>query len=98
MGYPQFTPITQMEGVVKKRSAIPVPGTKLSSRASGGSLLFVVLLFFCLSFLLPAILSAQTQTGETQATGVLRLKVKPKVDGKDKELARKRFYLIKWSL
>ena len=40
----------------------------------------------------------QTQPGETQPTGVLQLKVKPKVNGKDKELARKRFYLIKGSL
>jgi hypothetical protein len=40
---------------------------------------------------------AKAQTSETQATGVLRLRVRPKINGKEKGLARKRFYLIKGS-
>jgi hypothetical protein len=41
---------------------------------------------------------AQAQGNEAQATGVLRLRVKPKVNNKEKGLARKRFYLIKGGL
>ncbi len=41
---------------------------------------------------------ALAQDANVQPTGVLRLKIKPKVDGKDKELSRKRFYLIKGTL
>jgi hypothetical protein len=43
-------------------------------------------------------LCARAQTSEAQATGVLRLRVRPKVNGKEKGLARKRFYLIKGGL
>jgi hypothetical protein len=41
---------------------------------------------------------AQAQPNEPPATGVVRLRVKPKIDGKEKGLARKRFYLIKGGL
>jgi hypothetical protein len=44
----------------------------------------------------PSTGAAQTQSTEPQATGVVRLSVKPK--GKEKGLPRKRFYLIKGSL
>lgn len=44
------------------------------------------------------ILCALPVVAQTQATGVVRLRVKPKVNDKEKGLARKRFYLIKGSL
>ena len=60
--------------------------------------LFVFLFSSLLCLLTPTHAQAQTQTAAVQATGVLRLSVKPKVDGKPKGLQRKRFYLIKGSL
>ncbi|MBV9957172.1 MAG: hypothetical protein JO360_02070, partial [Acidobacteria bacterium] len=42
-------------------------------------------------------LCAVAQTSEAQAAGVLRLRVRTKSGGKEKGLARKRFYLIKGS-
>ena len=54
-----------------------------------------LLLPFCLCAL-PVV--AHAQANETQATGVVRLRVRPKVNDKEKGLARKRFYLIKGGL
>jgi hypothetical protein len=54
-----------------------------------------VVLSLCL--FAPATLTAQTPASEAQATGGVRLRVRLKVDGKDKGLQRKRFYLIKGS-
>jgi hypothetical protein len=42
--------------------------------------------------------SAQNPTAPPEATAVVRLRVRPKIDGKDKGLGRKRFYLIRGSL
>lgn len=42
--------------------------------------------------------TAQNPTGDETPTAVVRLRVRPKVDGKEKGLARKRFYLFQGSL
>lgn len=42
-------------------------------------------------------LCVRAQTSETQAAGVLRLRVRTKIGGKEKGLARKRFFLIRGS-
>jgi hypothetical protein len=60
------------------------------------SVYLLISIFACLFFLLPSVTTAQTQ--ETTPTWVLKLKAKPKVNGEDKELSRKRFFLIKGSL
>jgi hypothetical protein len=61
-------------------------------------LLFECSVYICLCLATPDFVSAQTPPLGSQSTGVLRLKVKPKVNGKDKELSRKRFFLINGSL
>ena len=58
--------------------------------------LFAFTFFFCLLLFTPT--QAVSQAGPQEATGILQLKVKPKINGKDRELARKRFYLIKGNL
>jgi hypothetical protein len=63
-------------------------------RGIGLPLAILVFIILCVA----AVSFAQSQTGDTQPTRVLPLKVKPKINGKDKELARKRFFLIKGSL
>jgi hypothetical protein len=50
-----------------------------------------------LSFCLFVHVTAQTPASEAQLTGGVRFRVRLKVDGKDKGLQRKRFYLIKGS-
>ncbi len=62
---------------------------------------FIALLTFfaCLSLCLfaPVTATAQTPASEAQLTGGVRLRVRLKVDDKEKGLQRKRFYLIKGS-
>ena len=54
-----------------------------------------VILSLCL---FASCIAAQTQSNESQATGIVRLRVKPKIKDKEKGLARNRFYLIKGGL
>ena len=77
---------------------IELINSKSNQCATSVALLFVCRVVFWLCLLAPAIASAQSQPGEAVATGVLRLSVKPKVNGKPKGLQRKRFYLIKGGL
>jgi hypothetical protein len=42
--------------------------------------------------------AVKAQTTEPQAIGILRVRVRPKIDGKEKGLGRKRFYLIEGGL
>ena len=77
-----------------------MPGVNMDKcrRSINGSL--QISFCFCYLMLLSvhSTVVAQTATANNQPTGVLRLKVKPKVDGKDKELPRKRFYLVNGNL
>ncbi len=56
----------------------------------------VALVMMLSSFLLT--ITVRAQTPEPQTIGLLRLRVRPKIDGKEKGLGRKRFYLIRGGL
>lgn len=76
---------------------IELLNTKPSLCAKTVSLLFACHVLFWLCLLAPAIASAQTQPEEPKKTGDLQLSVKVKVNDKQVNLRRKRFYLIKGS-
>lgn len=56
------------------------------------------LLMFCFCFIPTAAVKTQGPSETTQPTGVLRLRVRVKVDEATRGLSRKRFYLIKGTL
>jgi len=66
--------------------------TRLSIAAASQLLLFTLVFSFTPST------SSQTQSSSTRPTGVLRLRVRVKIDEATKGLSRKRFYLIKGTL